>query len=532
MALIDTVAGREILQSLACWLAKRRGSRRLHRSFYIAFDEWKNTGAFSLETLENSLNAVDVQEVEDLNDLLVQLGCSDIGVYNGGNYYVNPTTGSDSTGDGSAERPYASLAFLNSPFFPRYIDHEIRILVEGDVSADEIVFDQKLGPGGSLSLIGVGGVVTETTSQGAGPFALTGIITYNTPIACYEFNVAETFGVDELYGKWIYFTTGDFAGQALPIHHNTASSIYTRAGWVGTPNINDQFRVVSIASTITCPKWTIKVDGPDWGASAPLTRFNIWNLNIDLSDSTNYRSFRIRNTVQSQISLVRLINEGSQFECIRIESDINRYYADDFAAPSLANSNVSNLNTPVGSGTNVGVMSYRTSFPPPTGGFSEVIIGNNAYVKGLDCIGRVGVYDQIQQINTCAIGQLRGYDFSSGGIYVSYVSGISANPAIVFNLSNLWEIDENYLATGSSVITVETGDIVLGQNTYGLGFTDYGISFGQHSARVSTNVSPTLCTGALGDIYFRGGVGVTVYPLSDAIVTDSLGNTFAYILTP
>jgi hypothetical protein len=535
MALFDTVAGREILQELSCWLAKRRMSRRFHRSFYRAFDSWKTTGAFSLETLENSLNSVDVQEIENLNTLLVQLGCSDIGVFNGGVIHVNPVTGSDETGDGSDARPFASLGFLSSPFFPKYIDHDIRILIEGSVTADELCLDQTIGPNGSFSFVGVGTPVVVTTSQGAGPFALTGAIPYNTPIAAWEFNVAEVFGVNELYGKWIRFTTGDCAGQCMPIHQNTASGIFTRGGWNGTPAVADEFVVVDIASTIACPRWDIRVNGPTYGNdTTPLSRFNMFNLNIDMRSATyQWENFRIKNTTESQISLCRIITDNGQFSAIRLESNLNIRPAADVGAAVLASSGVTNLDKPT-TATNAGLMAYRDEFPPFSNGFSEVLIYGTPRISSVDAGGRIGVYGPFQELTYVATGLLRIDDAGSGTVSLCFLTPTgSGSDAIVIRKAATLLIEENYFASpGNDMFNIFSGDIQIGENTYAVGYTGHGIRFEQFNARVATRVSPAALTGATGDIYFAGGVGTTAHPAADAVATDGLGNTISYISTP
>jgi hypothetical protein len=535
MALFDTVAGREILQGLSCWLAKRRMSRRFRRSFYRAFDSWKTTGAFSLETLENSLNSVDVAEIQKLNDLLVQLNCSDIGVFNNGVYHVNPTTGSDETGDGSDARPFASLAFFSSPYFPKYIDQQIRILIDGTVTADELCIDQVIGPNGSLSFVGVGNPVVVATSQGAGPFALTGATSYNAPIAAWEFNVAEVFGVNELYGRWIRFTTGDCAGQCMPIHQNTASGIFTRSGWNGTPAIADEFVVVDIASTIACPRWDIRVNGPTYGNdTTALSRFNMYNLNIDMrSASYQLENFRLKNTTESQISFCRIITDSGQFSAIRLESNLNIRPAADVGAAILASSSVANLDKPT-TATNAGLMSYRDNFPPFSAGFSEVLIYGTPIISSVDLAGRLGVYGPFSGLTYVAAGQFRIDDASSGTISLCFFTPVNAATDAIFirKVATLL-VKGNYFAGGGlDIFSIFSGDIEIGENTYAVGNAGHGIRFEQFSARVSTRVSPAALTGATGDIYFAGGVGTTAHPVADAIATDGLGNSFAYISTP
>ncbi len=294
--------------------------------------------------------------------------------------------------------------------------------------------------------------------------------------------------------------------------------------------------MVDIASTIVCPQWNIEVKGPVYGnADNPLSRFNLYNLNIDLR-SVNYQweLFRIRNTVHSQISFSRLITDSGQFNAIKIESDLNRYPADDIGASALSSSGVSNLDKAFATGTNAGLMAYRDSFPPFSMGFSEVLFGNNANISGVDCRGRIGIYGPFQAITYIAAGQIRFDDTASGLLSLSFLTPSSSGvDAIVANKIATIEIEENYfLNPGSDFITVESGNIVIGENTYAVGYSGHGVRFSRQNAQVTTTVSPAALTGATGDLYFAGGVGTTAHPAADAIATDALGNSFAYISTP
>ena len=83
MGILDTQNGRWIMQGLACHLSKRRMSRRFKRSFYQAFDAWKQTGTFSLDTLLNNLNDVDkgFNEPNNYSKLIKMLHKNKISVY-------------------------------------------------------------------------------------------------------------------------------------------------------------------------------------------------------------------------------------------------------------------------------------------------------------------------------------------------------------------------------------------------------------------------------------------------------------------
>lgn len=533
MGLLDYQDGRDIVQSLACFLSKRRMGRRLHRSFMIAFDAWKNNGGtFSLETMLNELNDTDQGEINQLNQLLIQLGCSTIGSsFNGGSLYVNSDTGSDETGDGTQDNPFATLAFLNGPFFPQYIDWQQRIIIEGNVSADEIVLSQTIGPSGSLSIVGGNDPTTVTTSQGSGPFSVTSITQYGTPVACNNIGVAETFGVNELYGNWILFLTGACAGEAVQIHDNTASNLFTRGGLSAVPAITDTFIIVIPTDAVSCPKWDIQLKGGTFGDTEAKSRFNIYNLGIAIASATyKEENFRIRNTVDSQISFVTFYSADDQFRHLRIESNLNRAGAYDVGAALLATTDVDNLNKPTTS-ENAGLLVKRGGFPPGTFGFDDVIVGNNARVHSVDTAGRMTVEENIEQLNTCAIGVLRWQNGASGGFYICYISGDSAGPAVDVDFGGSIQSEVNYLKAGLDAFQIVQGMLTVNGNTHGT-FTGYGFRFDQGIGYVSTKQDPSSWSGTTGDIWFAGGVGATAFPVAtDARVTDAIANFFARIET-
>ena len=535
MALLDSQSGRDIVQALACHVAKGRMSRRLKRAFFIAFDAWKNTSEFSLETFLNELNLTDQTEITQINQLLIQLGCGSAVITtpaNGGIFWVDPINGSDETGDGSSTRPFQSLEFMSGPFFPRYIDHKYIVAIKSDVSADAISLDQEIGPNGSLSIVGNGDPTVVTTSQGAGPFTVTGVVPLGFPIAGYEIQVAETFGVDELYGKWLLLKTGGNAGTAVQIHRNTASSLFIREG-TNIPVATDTFQVVTPSVSINCPRWDMQLKGPTHGdANSALSRFNLFNLNIDVSSaSVKWENFRLRNSVDTQIAFVTFTSAADQFEHCQIESNLNGSDPYDPNAGLSATLQVANFNHVTGGVDNAGLLVYRTGFPPATFGFDDVQIRHAAMVKSVDTAGRMNVLANFGEIRNCAIGQLRFENGASGGIYKDYISGDSAGPAVEVLFGGSLDIQANYLESGQDAFEIIQARLTVNQNTHGT-FSGYGFRFGQRTAYVCTQMDPSGWVGTTGAIYFAGGVGVTAFPAANARATDAIANFFARIDTP
>lgn len=533
MSLTDTQNGRDILQSIiATYLTQRRMSRRLKRSFYIAFKDWESGNGFSLETLLNSLNDKDQTEIEKLNELLVQFGFSTIGdAFNEGVYVVDAANGSDETGDGSDERPFASLNFLMGPSFPKVINSKIVIKVIGVVNVDEMILHQDIGAGGSLSIVGGNDPTIVTTSQGAGPFTLTGVTQQGTPVAFNDLAVADTFSANELYGKWLLFLDGNCAGEAIPIHANATSNIYTRGGLDGTPAIGDTFRVVIPTDQIICPKWDIEMKGGQFGSTSAQSRFNIYNLIIDIdSDTYKQDNFRISNSVDSQISFVTFSADSDQFSTLQIESNLNNAVAYDTDAVNSSTSQVINQQRPVGA-NNAGLLVYRTSFPPAAYDFSEVIVRHAEIIQSLDCAGRLTIKSDIGQLNTIAAGVVRIENAADVGIFISYISGDPSGGAVHSYFGGAINAQQNYLQSGQDAFHLIKGELFVQNNIHGT-FTGYGFRFDVQFAYVSCIQDPSSWVGTTGAIYFAGGVGTTAFPAADARATDGLANFFVRIETP
>lgn len=533
MSLTDTQNGRDILQSIiATYLTQRRMSRRLKRSFYVAFKDWEAGNGFSLETLLNSLNDKDQTEIEKLNELLVQFGFSTIGdAFNEGVYVVDAANGSDETGDGSDERPFASLNFLIGPSFPKVINSKIVIKVIGVVNVDEMILHQDIGAGGSLSIVGGSDPTIVTTSQGAGPFTLTGVTQQGTPVAFNDLAVADTFSANELYGKWLLFLDGNCAGEAIPIHANATSNIYTRGGLDGTPAIGDTFRVVTPTDQIICPKWDIEMRGGLFGSASAESRFNIYNLIIDIdSDTYKHDNFRISNGVDSQLSFVTFSSDSDQFSCIQIESNLNNAPAYDTDAVNSSTSQVINQQKPSGA-NNAGLLVYRTSFPPATYDFSEVIVRNAEIIQAVDCAGRLTIKANVGQLNTIAAGVVRLENGAVSGLYLSYISGDTTGGAVHLYYAGILNAQNNYLQAGQDAFHVIRGNLIVLNNIHGT-FTGYGFRFGDGFGYVSCSEDPSGWVGTTGAIYFAAGVGTTAFPAADARVTDTIANFFARIETP
>lgn len=549
--LLSNDDGRNLLYKVACFLGRDRMSKSLKRQFYRAWQEWRTSGSLSLATLLGNLNPVVQDEMLSIGNMLGDLGCFEGRTYDNMTIYVDADNGSDSTGDGSQSRPYQSLSFLTSDRFPHFINHQIRILISGNVTSDAICCNQIIGPFGSLSILGQGAPTVVTTSVGAGPFALTNVIPYTPgPISGWQFRVAETFGVDELYGKWLRFEDGPCAGQSLPIHGNAASEIYTRAGWDGLPVNGNEFVIVEPSNTITCPIFDFKLTGPivtynDDRAS----RFNLANLKIDVSIIpgviTVENKFRIHNTCKSNITFCTLIANINMDDYCLIENSLNEYLSWDTSLVGLSESGLDNLDQEFGGNvSNCGFLLSNSDWPAVNFNLTECRItqipGQN--IIGLDARGRVTGIGPAGTIHQSAIGHIRYEEGGSGTIQQCFLSGRSDGACVNVYQGSCVDINYNWFHGGppfaavkaQDCLEVRTGDVLLRENDGqgAAGFSGHGIAFAKGAGRVVSNdADHGNLVGTTGDVLFNAGVGTTAYPIADAQITDALGNYMSYINT-
>lgn len=534
--LLASEAGLQTLNRVACYLAKRRMSRHLHRAFMIAFDEYKETGHFSLTTMLNDLNSLNQDEIAEIDYLAGLLGCHDQ-LWADQIIHVDAVNGDDVTGDGSSDQPYASFAFTAS--LPRYIFRNIVILIHGDISIEAMNWDQTIGYLGSITISGYGGPSVVTTSQGAGPFTLTGVTAEGAPPAGYLLTVAETFGVDELYGKWIQMKTGAAANVILPIHKNNATSeLFIRHGFGTTPSIGDTFQIVEPPTTVTCQTWNLECKGPKniLDANSEASRFALWNMNIDLTGAYNEgNNFVCRNSCRSLLSFVSLQYDDTMSNFAKLESDINDNRNFSTAGVTYANTGITNIDNGVsGNRTGCGLALVRKAGVPTVGSTELYIQGAARRISAIDCRGLIQVLAQMEILGYSAFTVVELAGMSSGLFWLNYVSGYAASSSFYMVAAGLWRMGECWFEGGGNVVKAEFGTLDIDDPssiTITGTFTNVGFLFGRGNAHVVVNGDPAGMARTLGNIWFAGGVGVTAFPAADAMATDALGNTFARIIT-
>jgi len=245
--LLTTETGRLILRNAAIEQVKERIKRWFQRNTVIALDEWQGDGEFELSTVLGSLNVAHDPEIYDLNDLLNWLMAGDTTVEDR-TFYVDPTAGSDVTGLGTVERPFASLEFLGYSL-PDRIEHEIRInLSAGDYTYfPDILLKNKIVKNGGRIIIDASG---ETYPLIAGTYtiaAVTNVGAVGPDGAALATDIqavgAPGWAINGHSGNFIHFLDGACAGQVFGIFSNIADTVRIGVDWYGAAP-GDTFNLV------------------------------------------------------------------------------------------------------------------------------------------------------------------------------------------------------------------------------------------------------------------------------------------------
>lgn len=531
--LMSTEAGRAVLRRIACFLGRNFMAANLPRNFILAYNGWKASGYFDFTVLQGAVNELTQDEIAEFNSCLASLGCLDDETQSDMTIHVNAITGSDVSGDGSSSHPYASLFFLG--FLPKHINHKVRVLLETDVTAGFLDFQFQFGENGSFSLIGVGEPVLAPTSIGSGPFALT-TVDYIPGLQGYgEFYQSTPFTAPgETYGKWMRFTAAStLANECIPFSgFNLGPKFTVRNGFSATPIVGDEYEIIKPKITLNCQGLNANCRGSTlikdivnlYGS-----KFNILNLNIDFSDSTiSDNEFVLNNQVETIFSFVTIINNAT----CRIKSDLNRYAAIDTELNALSQSNLVNLTNANGNGTCCGLNFYRESWPPASYSSDEIVISVPAkYVCALNCLGKLVVEGTSGlTLIRSAMGQLFGRLASSCyGVFLLTQGDLDNSVEIDSGAS--WRLDYLYMQQPYIGIMITQGVLRLGPGSKAYNISGYGVYFGKGHSTVFTDQSLAWLAIGSNDIHFPGGVGDVAFPIADAIQTDSLGNTLAYIST-
>jgi hypothetical protein len=536
--LMATQAGRDMLTRASCFLARQFASRRMQTGFWNAFKAWETTGYFDISLMMGPMNPIYQDDIESLNAFLASQGCLDV-IETNMTIYVDSVNGSDVTGDGSADYPYASMAFIERLRGSK-IDAHVRIILleDLDMVGNPLDLDFTIGPNGCLS---IGGRGAPTLVDG--PYTVTGVTAYGAPPLDYGYNIlagAAAWGVYDLVGKWLRFDTGANAGEAYPINTNDATHVFIRGGLEAVVSNGDTFSIVEPSITLSCQTINIQMKGPSqiYPVTFNASRFNLMNLAINLDGPptvTYSKNFLLKNDMESQISFVTLISE-SKAEPIYLESSLNRYRSVDSDISTYLNSTIHNIDGAVSQGSPAGLLCYNPD-PGSIYTYNALIIKGAEFIRCVECFGVTEVNKADVDIQLCGFGKLRGDGGSNAFVNRCLFSGF--DDAIQLLYCGEWTVKRSVLtdnAGGINLLWITVGRVHLFPDTIaissGFGITGRTVYYNRGAAAVFVNTDPAALIGGGGAIWFPGGVGVTAFPAADAMATDNLGNTFSYISTP
>jgi hypothetical protein len=528
--LLNTAEGRNVVLEAQRYLLKRRLSRFFKRNLVIDFEQFsKGLGEFDLGTLLGQLNPAWDDELIDLYRLLGTIGALPESIADT-QIYVNPTTGSDITGTGSTDRPYASLWFLG--FLPKRINHLYRVLIYGDIDhGGPLTLTNEFGDGGSLSFVGVGPAV-EVFSAVASFVDAAPVNQQQTWIEI-EVHTPPVAGVTR---SFIQFTDGANVSYAAPVNKINIGDqlVYFRRDPLSGIAQNNNFHYIEPANTLTVQGFSADCAGSRrvptslaWRGS----RVNFVNLKIalDYQGSTVNTMFHTSGVPMS-FSFVQIeaAGEASRYPCV-VENSINEFVPVDDQLIALSNCGVGNLfQGASGQPLSCGVQFINPDAEEYDYDDHILLIGNGSYIQSVDCMGYVRANGS-STIRRLSAKQLQFWVATSDADYVAADPGNNTPNAISIenSVARLGHVLVGTANTGlycvnSRIYFSQGGGSVAATMTV---LTAYAVDLSGQSKLYLRNPW-TGQSGTINDIVFSdpSPVVAAAFPAANAIVSGGNGS--------
>lgn len=335
--LLTTDDGRAAVIIAQRYLLERRLSRFFKRNLVIAYNEWLAGDGFNLETIVGELNALHDTEVTNLYRLLALAGGLPATVADM-NIYIDPVAGSDTEGDGSETRPYASLWFIDN--LPARIDHEVNILFVNDYAhVTDMNISVQFGVDGYLSFIGVG----APTVIGSYEVAATGVL--DEGLGRY-FQFTGAVGVDPS-GEFLMAADGVDVGIAQAIHsQHAADTLITVPGSFLNVAPGDNMNIVRPTRNISFRELSIQCRNTQGWVSLTRDagRIGFYNLQVQINDSGNSKRdcLLIDNSCAQVMSFCQIIPPSNGTMRITQRAELNTQNGES-SAEALSQSGVTNM---------------------------------------------------------------------------------------------------------------------------------------------------------------------------------------------
>jgi hypothetical protein len=528
--LLNDAEGRAVVLRAQKWLLESRLSRFFKRNIVIDYSQWSLGGDFDLATTLGALNPAHDDELRDLYRLLGTIGALPQSIADT-TVYINPTTGSDVTGTGSATTPYASLWFL--PFLPKRIDHLYRILIYGDLDhGAELTITNEIGDNGCLSFVGIGAAVEVFSAVASSVSVITDfqntwrmIDTVTPPVAgCAKSFIRMTSG-----------TNNNYAAPVVKVDPAN-SHIFFRRDPLNSVAAPDTFQYVEPAQTLTVRGLTIdcngshKVNGGLLGWRAGRVVFHNLKISID------YQGLSVGNVMTTRgvpvvfaFCQLEAAGQSSTFP-VEIYNSFNEYKPVDTGLLTVSGCGITNVfQGDGGSPTSCGLQSI-SPFSDEHGYNDRVLqIGSGAVIHAFDCMA----YVRATGSNTIRRMSAKQWDFTSANSNTDYLgadpksttpSAFNMDHSIVYfghglvgECRNAFEVFDSrvYFFAGG-------GDDASGALT---AISLYAIDMVGQTKFYFRNAW-TGPSGLVNDIIFNDPAApvASAFPAANSLVTDNLGN--------
>lgn len=529
--LLNDAEGRNVVIIAQRHLLERRISRFFKRNLVIDYEQFSvGSSEFDLGTLLGQLNLAWDDELRDLYRLLGTIGGLPESIADT-TIHVNPSTGSDPSGTGSAARPYASLWFVH--LLPKRINHNYRILIYNNLNHTGVLtITNEFGAEGCLSFIGVG---QEVEVYGA----VAGNVVNNQS---HQLTWREITGsINPVSGctkSFLQLTSGTHDNHAVPVNRIDTSNAYiwTRNHPIQSVSNGDSYRFIEPPVSISFTGLEINCVGSEYIGLSPVdrgARVVFCNLQLHFGE-TEFDQMMTTKGVAVAFGFCQIgvhAWSGNDWP-IRFKNIVNRLRPVDTSVETLSQSNVANI-FPSSINQNAGLMFINDEAEADEFDPNDNILSIEEFGKvyTTDCMAEVQIEHANARINYFSCKRLQAYSSNIKAVYVAIDPNDTGDLALtlydtILHSNNiLFGVCSNAAYLYSSRWRFQTGggDAGTGSgltNIPGDGIWMQGISF----VYLNTAWTGTQPTTAAIDFKDTNPDTASAWPAQNAQVTDALTN--------
>jgi len=429
--------------------------------------------------------------------------------------YVNPTTGDNYSGDGSADSPYATITYAFSRV-PKKIEHKVNVLIAaGTYSEFPYDLTHEIHKGGQLTIQGQGDPTVIY-----GPYTTTSwtnIVADGTTVA-HNINVAgASWTTDQFVGYFLRPTSGANSGRYYSIQSNDADKI--TLGLTSMPLApTDTFEIVDLPVKLELNHgvdFHVETRGDESFPSFYGLSFGVTGIYFKIDGSTYYGFKFSGNQNNSYFNAVKFNSVWNAVEGTATINIGNLIYPNEIKNTDMRVTNmiyVNYITSTIFTETDLAPGSWKRSFEVSRGSceidYVSVIGGfcalNGSYLNVYHCTASgLESYNSNVDLSESYFG--RCFDD------VIYVKSTSLHCQNIFIQD---AVKSAFYAIRSKCRFSDIGGIAAN-------ITKYGMHIGVIS---SVQIRDTTLGGLLGDIHWDISGTTVAYPAAGLSVTDSAGS--------